>query len=193
MRKAIALLLFLAATLALSGADKMSYIFKRGDTTYMVTGNINIRNIGKLTGRFSGNYLWAKIAGREYLIRDQAVLAEAGRAFVQVEANQEKYHALEKKMRPVERRHDALEEQHDDLTDSLSDHPERYTAAEERDMERRIREIEAQMRPLEAELRVLEQQEEVLDDKQEQLEEVAEKELRKIIERAIARGAAEKL
>lgn len=192
MRRTIALLFLLIAALSLSAAE-MSYMFKRGDRSYIVTGNINVTNIGSLTRRFSGDYLWAKIGGREYLIREDAVLAEARRAFAEVEANQEKYHALEKRMRPVERRYDLLEEQHDELSDNLSDHPERYSAAEERDLERRIREIEAQMRPLAAELEVFEQQEQLLDDKQERLEDAAEKKLREIIERAIAGGVAEKL
>ena len=192
MRKPIAFLLLLAATLTLS-ASEMSYVFKRGDRSYIVTGNMAIHNIGPVTKRWSGDFLWAKIDGREYLIRDDAILAEARRAFSEVEVNQEHYHALEAKMRPVERRHSVLEKEHDQLTDSLSDEPERYTAAQEREMERRIREIEQRMRPLEEELRALEEQEEVLDGRQERLEEVAEKKLRGIIERAIARGAAERL
>lgn len=96
MRKAIPLLLALAFTLAATAAE-MSYIFKRGDRSYIVTGNVDVTNIGALTKRFSGDYLWAKIGRREYLIREDSVLAEAGRAFVHVEANQEKYHALEKR------------------------------------------------------------------------------------------------
>src|SRR5687767_13592024 len=157
MRRQIALLLLLCATLTLSAAE-MSYVFKRGDRSYIVTGNMPIKGIGSVTKRWSGDFLWAKINGREYLIRDDATLAEARRAFVQVEANQEQYHALEAKMKPVERRHRILERQHDELTDSLSNEPERYTAAEEREMERRIREIGEKMRPIEAELRLLEQQ-----------------------------------
>lgn len=196
MPRSFALLLvitFIAATLALTASEKMSYIFKRGDRSYIVTGNMNINNIGSLTKRWSGDYLWAKINGREYLIRDNATMDEARRAFVHVEAIQDRYHALEAKMRPVERRHEVLERQHDELSDSLSDEPEDYTAAERREMERKIRALEEQMRPLEAELRILEKQEEVLDDKQEVLEEAAEKKLREIIRQAIARGVAEKL
>jgi hypothetical protein len=194
MRRTIALLASLmAAVLSMSAAEKMSYIFKRGDRSYIMTGNVAIHNIGSLTNRWSGDYLWARISGQEYLIRDDATMTEAREAFVQVEANQKLYHALEAKMRPVEKRHDTLEERHDDLADDLSDNPEDYTEAEERDMERRIRELEQQMRPLEQQLRELEREEEVLDQREEVLEEAAEKKLRQIIERAIARGIAERL
>jgi hypothetical protein len=192
MRLTIALLLLLATMFALSAAE-MSYIFKRGETTYIAAGNINIANIGSLTGRFKGDYLWAKIDGREYLIRDAATMDEARRAFVEVEANQELYHALTARMEPLEAKYEALEEQEEELSDSLGDEPENYTEAEKRAMERRIAALEEQMRPLEAQLRELERQEEVLDDKEERLEEAAEKKLQVIIRKAIARGAAEKL
>ena len=193
MRLTIALLLLLATMFAVSASETVRYIFKRGDTTYIAAGNIDIDEIGPLTGRFKGDYLWAKFGAREYLIRDAATMDEARRAFAEVEANQELYHALTEKMQPLEDKYDALEEQHEDLGDSLSDEPEDYTAAEQREMERRIRALEEQMRPLEKEIRELERQEEVLDEKEERLEEAAEKKLKEIIERAIARGVAEKL
>ena len=194
MRRTIALLTALtAAAWALPAAEKMSYIFKRGDRAYIVTGHVSIHNIGSLTNRWKGDYLWAKISGQEYLIRDQATMNEARDAFVHVEAHQEIYHALEAKLRPIEKRYDALEERHDDLTDELSDNPEDYTEVEEREMERRIRELEQQMRPLEQQLRELEREEEVLDDRQEVLEEAAEKTLEEIIRQAIRQGRAERV
>ncbi len=191
MRRTIALLFLLTATLAVSAAE-MTYIFKRGDS-YTTGGDLNVERIGSYGKRWSGDFLWAKIDGKQYLIRDAATMAEARQAFVHVEANQGKYHALHAKMRPIEKKHQALERKHDNLSDSLSDEPERYTATQRRDMERQIREVEEQMRPLEAELEALEEQEEVFDQKQEVLEEAAEKKLRQVIERAIRTGAAEKL
>jgi hypothetical protein len=191
MRRTIALLLLLTTAVALSAAE-MTYVFRRGDS-YTTGGNLNFDRIGSFGKRWSGDFLWAKIDGKQYLIRDAGTLSDARQAFVHVEANQEKYHALHARMQPIEKKHRALERKHDDLSDSLSDEPERYTAAQERVLERQIREIEQQMRPLEAELRALEEQEEIFDQKEEVLEEAAEKKLREIIERAIARGAAEKL
>lgn len=194
MRKPLALLLLLAAALTLSAAETMRYILKRGESSHAVLGgNINVNNIDKLLNRFDGDYLWAKIDGKEYLIRDRNVMNEAARAFVHVEANQAEYHALERRMRPIERKHDQLEETIDDLGDGLSDHPERYSETEERNIELQIRRLEEQMKPLEAQLRELEREEERLDQKQETLEEAAEKQLEQIIRKAIRSGAAKPL
>ena len=195
MRKTIALLLLAAAVplgLSLTADEKMSYIFKRGDRAYIVTGNAIIHNIGKMTSRFEGDYLWARLDGDEYLIRDNAVMDEARKAFLQLEANQAEYHVIEAKMRPVENRYDELEEAHDKLSDRLGDDDD-LTASERRTIETRLRELEQKMKPLEAQLRELEREEEKFDDKQEVLEEAAEKKLEEIIRRAIARGAAERL
>jgi len=193
MRRALAILLLLAAALALPlAAGDMSYIFKRGDSSYTVTGHVNIRNINAMVNRWPGDYLWAKIDGREYLIRDNATMSEARKAFAQLDANQAEYHAIERKMRPVEKKHDELEESIDDLSDRLGDDDD-LTAAERRRMETRLRDLEQQIKPLEAQLRELEREEERFDEKQEKLEEVAEARLGEIIRRAIRTGVAERV
>lgn len=186
-------MLLIAAALPLAAAEPLSYIFRRGDRSYIVTGNASIHNIGRMTSRWSGDYLWAKLGGREYLIRDHAVLDEARKAFAQLDASQAEYHAIEARMRPVETRADELERSIDTLGDRLDDEDDELTAAERRSLEKRLRELELQMKPLEAQLRELEREEERFDRKQEVLEEAAEKKLEEIIRRAIARGAAERL
>jgi predicted nucleic acid-binding Zn-ribbon protein len=170
----------------------MSYIFKRGDRSYVVAGNFNIHNIEKVVNRWDGAYLWAKLDGREYLIRDNGVMDEARKAFAHLEANQAESDAIEARMRPVEKRVDELERSIDKLSDRIGD-DEDLTASERRALETRVRELEKQMKPLEAQLRELEREEERFDQKQEVLEEAAEKKLEEIIRRAIARGAAERL
>jgi septal ring factor EnvC (AmiA/AmiB activator) len=191
MRRTLAILLLLAAALPLAASD-MSYIFKRGDRQYIVTGNLSVHNIGSMTRRWSGDYLWANLDGREYLIRDDATMTEARKAFAQVEANQVEYHAIEAKMRPIEKKHDELERSADKLSDRLGDDDD-LTASERRQMETRLRELEQQMKPLEAQLRELEREEERFDEKQEKLEEVAEARLEEIIRRAIRQGVAERV
>ena len=189
MRK-LALALLLTATPVLA-ADP-PYVFKRGEISYMRTNsNTDIRSVVAVAKRWPGDFIWTRRDGREYLIRDAAVLAEARRAYARLDAMNVEIHAFEKRMRPVERRHDFLEDKTEAIEEQLEEkNPSR---SERRELEARMRELEREMRVLEKDLRVLEDEEERLDDRQEALEKVAEEELEEIIRRALRRGGAERV
>ena len=192
MRRLLALLLLAAAlTLAARSGSDISYMFRRADSQ-IVSGNLPINSLGKLADRYKGEFLWARVGGKEYLIRDAATLAAARGAFVEVDAFHVRYHGIHEKMKPVEARHSRLERQIDELGDTLSDNDD-LTRGQRAEMEAKLAKLEAEMKPVAAELQRLEAQEEKLDRQMEPLEEAAEGKLEEIILDAILRGLAGRL
>ncbi len=130
----------------------------------------------------TGPYLWVRLDGREFVIRDSAVLAELAKAFAPLDALDREQRALERKMEPFEARAERLEEQVDEIGDS-----EEELSAED---ERRLRDLEQRLREAERELRTFETDERELDRREESVERVVEEAVRDIAARAIRQGIA---
>lgn len=130
----------------------------------------------------TGPYFWVRLDGREFVIRDAAVLAEIAKAFAPLDALDRDQRALERKMEPFEERAERLEEQ----TDRLSDSEEELSAEDER----RLRDLEERLRQAERELRPFEQDERELERREVRVERVVEDAVRGIAERAIRQGIA---
>jgi prefoldin subunit 5 len=163
-------------------ADDFDYVFNNMDGLSEING-ADVRTIVGLAERVRGRFLWARIGGEEYLIRDTATLVEAKAAFRDAEALHRECEALEARMRPLEDREDELEDQIDDLTDRADDDGEPIDTVRLERLRDEIKAVRRQLRELEKEEARLEQREDVLDAE-------AEKTLRKVIERAIASGIA---
>lgn len=193
MRRPILLSLLLLLVAVTVAADDFAYVFSRGGRA-LISGHIDLERIRSMEARYSngGEFLWARRNGRQYLIRDRATIAEARGAFVDADALHDDYERLAARMRPLEKKERELERQMDRLSDDISDRDD-LTRAERRQMELRLRELEEQMRPIHRELRVLEEEEERLDQREEAIVAVAEQKLRQIIDRAVARGVAERI
>lgn len=185
MRRAAIAFLLLLTTAAV--ADDFSYVFTRTGQA-LISGNLNLDSVLALRKRYDGDYLWARRNGRTYLIRDARVIAEARAAFADADALHVEYESIAARMRPLERREEKLEEQIDRIGDAISD-----GEMDDPAMEAKLRELHEQLKPVARELRSLEAEEERLDAREEKLVEVAERELRRIVDRAIANGTAERL
>ncbi len=178
MRRLI-LILLLAVTA--SAGQHFSYVYSRGTSTVISGGSVD--DILRAHKRYSGAYLWVRSEGREYVIRDAGVLAEVSRAAVPMQAMDPEYRELQRKMKPLERKQDKLEDELDDLYDDEDD---------ETVDQNRVRTLENQLRDVERELRVYEREEERIDRRHDQIEEVFDTELKRIVERAIRTGTAER-
>lgn len=130
----------------------------------------------------TGPYLWVRLDGREFVIRDSAVLAELAKAFAPLDVLDREQRALERKMDPFEARAERLEEQVDELGDS-----EEELSAED---ERRMRDLEQQLREAEHDLRSFETDERELERRETSIERVVEEAVRDIAARAIRQGIA---
>ena len=189
MRRALFALSLLIA-FAASAAD-FTYVMTEDGNTIVSGGNINVNRLVSMVDRLGSRFIWAKIGGRQYLIRDAATRAQARAAFRDVDALQVEEDALRARMDPVEERERKLERQIDRIGDDLSDRDD-LSASERRRMEQRLEELERQIKPVRRELSQLEEEEERLDARDDVLTAAAEKKLQQIVERAIASGIAQK-
>jgi len=167
--------------------DRFTYVYSRGSRGDVILTHGSVQELMRVRNRFSGQYIYASLDGREYLVRDAASLEEARRAIAPLDALQEEMEPLRKKMKPLEAREEKIEDELDALTDREDD--ERLTD-DERD---RIRELERQQREVERDLRVYEREEERIDRKEEALDKVFDEEIQRIVERAVRNGSAERV
>src|SRR5688572_15305301 len=159
MRRSLLFSFLLAVALsAFGGGRGFTYVYARGGGSTITLTHGTLDEVLRLQKRFSGTYLWARLSGREFLIRDAAMLAEVARAARPIEALEPDYRRLQGRMKPLERRQDQLEHQLDAIHDG-----------EDGDRSS-IRTLESQLRAIERELRVYEREEARLDRRQEVLE-----------------------
>jgi len=192
MRMRIASSLVLATValaLTVMAGDRLTYVYKHGDRQHIHSSG-SIDSAVRVSKKWPGDFIWASADGREYLIRDAAVLAQANEALAEVEALEPAMHAAEQKMKPFEARMDEIERQSDKLSDQLDD--EQLSDAQRHDIEARLHEVEDQMHSVEDRMHGVEQQLETLEKQMDAREETAETKLEQLIERAIRSGATEK-
>lgn len=190
-RLILASLLLLSHAHAASALD-FSYILSTGEGHPVISGLMDFRFLKNVKGDWGDRFLWVNMKGKQYLILDAATLAEARQAWAPADALHVECQRLDARMDPVEDRERELERKIDRIGDDLSDRDD-LSRAERARMEQQLEELERQMEPVRRELEQLEQEEERLDQREEVLERAAEVKLRQIIERAIARGAAQRL
>ncbi len=163
--KILVLTIILAATAF--AKDDFPYVFKRGSGSIIrIYGSIE--SYTRYAKRFSGDYIWARRDGHQYLIRDEAVLAEAEAAFADMRALEPQMRAAEERLRPLEEKADALSD------DESADHEE---------------ELEALESQLEAASREVDRLEEEMDRREQR----AEKKFEQIVIKAIAAGKAQRV
>ena len=179
--------------------DRDSYVFMHGNQ-WMST-NIDLAEMRQLRRVGSGDLLWFRRGGKDYVIQDKALLQEAKGLFAPLRAldpEREEIHRRERALDHQEEELDREEEEIDRIRDSLSDDdeegedPPRLVSDEElRDLERRSRELDERKRPLREEQREIEKLERAFDLKEEELEEKAEEQLWKLLDRAVASRMAQ--
>lgn len=190
--KLIALALLLSALVAgvlMAGDKSMSYIYMRGDGLHTrMSGSID--KVVAVAKRYGGEFVWVRLNARNYLIRDASTLAEVRGAFREVEAMEPSLRDVEKRMKPFEKQMEAIEKRVDAFGDQLDDED---LAESTRDaIETKLRDAEDDMRVVERQMEGVEREMERLEKEVEKREKVAEDQFERIVERAIARGVAER-
>jgi len=186
MRRLILISLLVMTALSLGAKQRFTYVYTRASDGHMSISKGSLDEILRLRKRYTGAYLWARIDGREYLMRDAATLDEVRRAASGLDALEPEQSALRNRMKPLERKESRIEKELDRLTD---DDDEIHTVAERS----RIRELESELRAVERELRAFDDDEERLDRREEALERVFDAEVERIVERAVRKGVAERV
>jgi len=186
MRRTILAFALLLAAVSASAGQRFSYIYARAGSNAVISKG-SLDEILRLKDRFTGTYLWVRMDGRDYLIRDANALAEVDRACQPLRALEPEQRALRHKMKPLEHREDQLEDQIDEITDSEDD--EEITEA----TRARLRDLQQQLRVVERELKQYEREEEDLDRREDELDRVFDGEVQRIADRAIRNGIAERV
>jgi chromosome segregation ATPase len=168
------------AGIALAGSpDRFAYVYKRGGGDSIMRMNGSLESFQRIAERWSGEYIWVSRNGKEWLIRDAAVLASARAAFKDMEALEPAVRAAEERLRPIEQKAEAIEER----MERIEDDPSR---------ENDLRAYERQLSAIEGELRTAEAAVERLDRELERREEIAEAKFEKLVIRAIEAGKPRK-
>lgn len=166
-----------------AAAIPISYVYARdGQARVIPTGAFSLDALQTLIDRWQGEYLWARVEGREYLIRDGATLLSVARVFAPIEELTPRHQELARQIRPLETRAERIKQQIDELT-----------AVGEPEVDVRLRELQRELRSLQSEIRRVLSEEEQLDKKQDELQKEAERRLQEIVGRAIERGLARRV
>jgi hypothetical protein len=185
MRRMILLLLL---ALPLFAADRFSYVYSRPEGSDTISRG-SLEEVVRLKKHFgNGAYLWARLDGTEYMIRDAAVLDEVRVALRPLDALRPQQRSLQAKMHPLEQREERLESEMDAITDRRDD-GERMSA----DDEARLDDLRRDLRDVRRELRVYEAEERTLDRREDELDKVFDAEIERIVRQAVRSGAARRL
>ena len=170
-----------------------AYILSRGDHTMMNGGTLE--DVRAARRRFSGEFLWVRRSGREYVVRDARLMAEAAALFAPLKSLDPDRAALERRhaqFEAEESRLDREEKRLDRDLDQIQDDETPAPGSESRNsLERRRRELEARRRSLEEQERDLDSAESSLDRREDELEKKAEAQLWRLIDRALEAGLAQ--
>jgi hypothetical protein len=173
------LVAFVVAATAFAGAPGFPYVFKRGSGS-IIRVNGSLESYKRIEGRWSGEFIWLRHGGRDYLIRDASVLAAAAGAFAEMDAMEPQRRAAEERLRPIEKKYDALEER-----------AERFEDDPAHDAERR--EAERALEAMEPEYQAAENAVERIDEEMERREKIAERKFEDIVLRAVDAGKAQRV
>lgn len=186
----IALALLGCAALVITAKPRIEYIYKRSGSMHTrISGSFD--RIGEVARRYHGEFVWLRMDGRNYLIRDAATLAEVRSTFRPVEELEPSLREVERRLKPFEQEMEQVEERIDELGDSLDD--DRLTDATRDDVEDKIRDAETKMRAIEDKARVIERELERLEQESERRETIAEKKFEELVVRAVRQGIAERV
>lgn len=188
---ALALLVSAVVLTTATAKDRFTYIYRRGDSSITrISGSVD--QIGKMVKKSYGNeFVWLRMNGRAYVIRDAATLAEVRNAFRHLEEMEPSMREVERRLEPFERELEKIEDRVDELGDSLDD--DRLSDSARDAIEDKLRDAEEQMRAVEAKIRPVEQELERLEKESDRREEIAEKQFEGIVERAVRQGVAERV
>jgi hypothetical protein len=170
MRRTILLLAVLALTTAAAWRRGDAYVLHVGKTDVtMTSSHVSIENVVALRHRLGNEpYLWVRIGGREYLIRDDAFLREAAAMWVPVQALEPEQHQIGDEERRLDKRIDAIEDG-------------------------KAKRAPGELEELRERYRVVERRQRELDQRSEAMEKVIEAKLRDMVDDAIRNGLAQTL
>jgi chromosome segregation ATPase len=184
-----------AAPLADAGdSGRDGYCFSFGGSLH--ASNIDLDQMLRVRKARTGDFLWFRRGGRQYLVTDAATLAEGGEILRPLRELAREQERVSERLRPFEseeRELDDDEEELEEQAERLEDRNDHAAAEQRRRLESLQRELETKLRALEARMREIEDEERVLEDRERELERVADAKVERLIADALRRGLARPL
>ena len=183
--RCIALLFTLSLALATAADSRFAYSYQRhsdGNVSVMHGSLNDWLRIKRMLG--PGTYLWARLDGREYVIRDAGFLAELERTF---KPNREVNRELRKvndEIEEYEQRVESLEEK----IDAIRDRDHELSSAESA----RLRELENDLRQAERALKPFEQRQRELERREEEIDKRVDAAVQDMVKKAVRDGVAQR-
>jgi len=175
-----------------------AYVLSQGNDTWCTGASVD--DIMAVRSRAKGRFLWARRAGKEYLILDPDTVDQAQSLFSPLQLDEperenlaRKQERLDAEENALERQQEAIEEDLEAASDEAEDSDRGRTAdrdAERRRLEKRQEEIESKLATLGEREAELEAEEQAADARDEAREAQVEAELWRLIDRSIASGVA---
>ena len=184
-----ALLLAAGAVALHSAAPRDAYLLSGPESRITFSTGAELPQLRAMQERIGGNFLWVRRHGREYVVRDAALLQRARSFFAPVAALEPAQEAVGREEAELDREEERLEA----ITERRSNSPVRQTSAKEgRTGESDLRKSEAKLEGARAKQRVVSRRERELDEREEALEREAEAKLWRLVDDAIRSGVAAK-
>lgn len=155
-----------------------AYALHEGDTRITISGDTSLDSVRELNQTFSGDFLWVRRGGKEFLIRDEILLDRVRALFAP-------QRALGPEQATVAREEAALDHEEDDLDDDVA---QAILPAHRQDCLRHTRLGEIHTRQEE-----ISRRESELDRREEELDRQAEAALWPLVDDAIRDGLAVRL
>jgi chromosome segregation ATPase len=184
----IVLLLTLSTALTAGAESRFEYSYHRGTRgdVSMMYGDLHpFLRYQKALGR--GRYVWARLEGREYLIRDAMVLDGLDDLLKPYDELHRQMDTLADEMEAVERRFERLEQELDDLSDRHSDYKDLSSSEKAR-----MRDLHVELRAARNKLRPFEERERALEKQEEAIEKVVDDAIEAMVKKAVRNGIAER-
>jgi chromosome segregation ATPase len=195
MRKASIVLAILVTAAAAGvvfagGDDRMSYIYHRADDSHTHVSGAAIDRIGPIVKKYGREFVWLRLDGRSYVIRDAATLGEIRNAFRELDAMHAPMETIENRMKPFEEKMEAIEQRIDALSDQLDD--EDLSDSMRDAIDRKMQTAEDEMHDIERQMQGIEREMEKLEKETERLEKIADAKFEEIVQRAVRTGVAQR-
>ncbi len=170
--------------------DGEPYVFLYGDGSVTMSGSTDeIAKVKRLRGSANEDVLWFRRGGKEYVVRDAALLKQAKELSKAQGELGSRQGELGGRQGALGARQGALGAEMGTLASDRA----RRGDGDDRDLDRREKELSAKMEDLGRQQEELGRQQEALGRQQEELGRKAEKEMHALIDRAIQSGAAQEV
>ena len=157
--------------------------------------NVTVDDIDRLNKKFAGDFLWVRHAGKEFLIRDHALISGAQRLFLPLDSLESEGAEIQEKQIQLEAEQATLDEEQKLIERKLetkSDRSDAHDLNPERDAtERRLSDLKLKMTTLEVRADEIDAAQSAFESRSKAIEFEIEQALWRLVDQALLSGLGE--